>query len=191
MTTKVLDSLISWDEAVRPKQQARRWAGDLWVKPRGPMPAKVVKRASRPANLDECQIAPPPHPKYEWVAHVGTGKGAEKPATAEAMASCQLIRFDGDEAECKVTLLGFEMPSVNFPAWVLRANKLREGDRFYWIMRDNGQIGAADIDTEVATSPASAKLSSAERGELAKLIADSRRREAEGEEWEEYTGDGR
>ena len=192
MARKVIESLITWSRTTRPKQQARRRAGTQWVKPKLSVPTKVVKWVPPHADMNECRVEPSRTPKHEWVILEARNlSGGPKKAGADAVASCQVVRFDGAEAECVVKLLGFEMPSVSLPAWVLRANNLKEGDRFYWIMRDSDHISPADIDTNVPRSAATAQMSAAERAELADLYADSRRREREGEGWEEYTGDGR
>lgn len=179
MTTKVIESLLTWSKATRHKQQARRRAGVQWVKQKLPVPPKVVKRG------------PPRADKAEWLTiEAHNLNGGPKKAGADAVASCQVIQFDGAEAECVVKLLDFEIPSVSLPAWVLRANNLKEGDWFFWIMRNTGHISPEDIDTEVPRSAATTQMSAAERVDLADLYADSRRRERDGERWEEYTGDG-
>lgn len=107
----------------------------------------------------------------------------------EAMAICQVLQFDGEDAEVSVLMPeGYELPSVIFPAWALRAKELSEGSRFIWTMRDSRSISPADIDTETAQAPP--KLSDAEQAELESLYEDSRKREAEGEDWTEDTGPG-
>jgi hypothetical protein len=81
---------------------------------------------------------------------------------------------------------GYELPCVSFPAWVLRDKNLSEVSQFIWIMRDPRSITPADIDSEVPQTPLI--LSEAEQAELEGLYEDSRKREAEGEDWTENTG---
>jgi hypothetical protein len=136
-------------------------------------------------ELDRCTRTPPPE-------HYESLPVAWKPEIAStapnAMALCQVVSFEGDEAECKVFIDGFELPKVSFPAWILRQKGLGIGGRFIWAMRDGSRVRSADIDSDVSQIET---LTATERGELDQLYQESLRRRADdGGIWPEYTGPG-
>jgi hypothetical protein len=122
-----------------------------------------LKDCSAPSASLDCQVAP-----------------------LFTLAQCKLIRYDGDEAECWVKLPEYEIPRVGIPSWVLQRHGLKEGDRFFWTMHEGRDI----LPTDMPCEPVTPQMSPEMRAELEQLLAESRAREAAGEVWEEYTGDG-
>jgi hypothetical protein len=116
-------------------------------------------------------------------------KAAEQDQETASMARCQLIRYDGEEAECVVFLEGFELPRVSFPAWLLRQKGIGIGEWFLWIVRDQANIGPADIASD---SHRPDEMTAAERAELERLYEEFQRGLAEdGGKWPVYTGPGK
>ena len=99
------------------------------------------------------------------------------------MALCQVVAFEGAEAECSVSLDGLELPRVGFPAGILKGKGLDVGARFIWIMRDASRIKPADIDTEISETN---ELTASEEAELQRLHESLEKRRKEcGGEWPE------
>lgn len=196
MPTKDIESLLlPWYINSRPKQRVQRRAGVRWIRMCTPPVAPEPKRVTPSTHVVLAQLAARAlDTKHEeantdWVVDE-TRKpciGAVK-EEQNAMAICEVIRFDGEEAECSVRLSGYEMPRVSFPAWAIRAKNLKEGSRFIWVMRDTGYFSPADIDTEMAQAPTD--MNATQKAEIEDLYADSKRREVEGEDWTEYTDSG-
>lgn len=122
--------------------------------------------------------------QLERVAVHDVGKPGEP-----GVAVCKLLGYDGTDAECEMSISGYEVPRASLPKWVLDAKKVKVGDKFHWIMRDAVYIKPDDIDT--AVGPADPQLTADERKRLKDLRAEVlRERAVDDEAWEEYTGPG-
>jgi len=107
----------------------------------------------------------------------------------DPMARCQVVKFDGNEAECKVFVDGYELPRVGFPTDILRLRGLDAGSRFIWIMRDSSQIRPDDIDPGIPQVDGSNEHDEAK---LEEVYQEHQRGVAEdGGEWPVYTGPGK
>lgn len=192
MSKNVSEVLREWDKKVTQSRQAtRNRTGGAWTQTGLPTECPQAKRLGIGLYLKEYQIRSyPPNPDQGWV--IAEARLPDLPvekAEREAMALCEVVRFEGDEAECSVSVSGYEMPRVSFPARVLRAHNLVVGNRFIWTMRNTPHICLADIDPYLGR--AELDLSEADQQLLDELHEEAKRqRAADAGDWPEYTGSG-
>jgi hypothetical protein len=195
MASNLVESLTRWNTATEPKRQFRARAGIGWVV-RKQRFADHLHRSDESAAQDEAVVAD----HIAALRNKSDGKWHRAPVAdrigevvmprqPKAMAVCKLTRYIGDEAECEVQLAGYELPSVSFPAWTLRARGLKEGDRFLGTLGQHNRIRPRDIDTDV--SKAEPRMPAEQLAELERLYAESDRYESEGEQWTADTGPGK
>jgi hypothetical protein len=197
MPPQIIKSLNSWDNNARAKQlRTRAGVLVLWGLRSPSNPIGKVKRTTPGACLLKAYIvtgvaeAVPEEnmeeeAKTKWLVEenrkIALGDTKDE---QETMAVCEVLRFDGEDAECLVKLSGYELPCVSFPAKLLRNKGLSKGGRFIWTVREGNFISPADIDTHIPQT-ITPQLPPEQQAELERLDADSRKREAEGEDWTE------
>jgi hypothetical protein len=81
---------------------------------------------------------------------VQPGSRERETAAPEVPVPCRVISLAGDEAVCSVLLDGYELPRVGFPARVLRARGLTEGDHFLCVLRDRDHLRPEDVTPQRA-----------------------------------------
>lgn len=102
---------------------------------------------------------------------------------------CRVVDLtDKPEAVCSITMDGFYVPRVRFPALVLRRKGLKVGAYCHWRMRDALRIRASDI---VADVPQPVERETVDMETLESLYAEMEQRVTEtGGQWPVFTGDG-
>lgn len=178
MPKTVIDALAAW----QPNRRSHLLAATRW-RPHPTAPGGAADRAA-PAGVrfGEYEVrCPPAYPEIDWTT--------DRPRTPRPVAVCTLLGYDGDTAECEMSVAGYVVPRAGLPRWVLDAKRVTVGDRFHWVMRDANYVRPDDIDTDIEAGPPG--LTAAERRELEQLHADMlRERQRDGGVWEEYTGPG-
>lgn len=207
MPTKTVEPADAWSLKAQQKQWFPGRAGYLWVPVHGVadrgvrdaaaessrqiMYHRILALRKRAKRVRAAMSAKTCGKGRKTIEVGGRARKAIEIARREGSiqkAICKLIRYDGVEAVCEVELDGYRLSGVSFPAGAVRAKQIQPGDRFTWAMRDSGPIRRADIGPRL--EPVRDRLTTEQRAELESLYSDSRRREAEGEEWTEYSGPG-
>lgn len=196
MPTKDIEELLlPWYRNSRPNRRSQSRAGVRWIRLSVTSPAIEPKRKTPSTDALLRQFASVSEEKCEavkddWVVDETRKASLVTTNEREVMAHCELLKIDGDEAVCSVKVSGYEVPSVSFPARVLRAKGVTVGKRFIWTIRNASVISADDIDPETATSTRP-QLSDEMQKQFDKLYEESlQRRKEHGTDWPEYTGPG-
>jgi hypothetical protein len=170
---KAARRVSDWVEA--PHDEVARYARNLnaWGSPQ----AAPREKPWLPEDAKEITTAPVDFGVIRTLTY------GRRPGTIPALATIEAI--SGRRARCLVEISGSVLP-VELPLRLLENRGLKLGMRFLWWMSRDGSVTSQDIDDLPKNT-----LSYRELAEFERLSEESRLDSERGEQWIDFTGDGR